>query len=162
MSITILVFLLADILVVLKCQSFGWIQFIIYAIILTIEILFVILIIRGRPSNKKQTKEGIMENNQNDNKIIYKDIKVNADIKDADNAIGMEHTGNAEFENIDVSLTVSNVTNATAFKSNSKMTSIKIYCDCGNVIDRSCAGHRPNFIECEKCGKKHFRNNIPL
>jgi NADH:ubiquinone oxidoreductase subunit 6 (subunit J) len=50
MSITILVFLLADIFIVLNCQSLGWIQYIIYAIILAIEILFVILIIRGSPA----------------------------------------------------------------------------------------------------------------
>lgn len=78
MAITILTFFLLDIFTFLKFNELGIIQYFIYSILLAIEILFLILIIRGKPLSLQKIFPGIWKNTFTDRNgsVDYQEFKI--------------------------------------------------------------------------------------
>jgi len=89
--------------------------------------------------------------------LIIKDSKFDADVKNVDEAYGMQVNRPAVLSNVQASLRADNVKTAAAFSTNQGMSAILATCDqCGSPIPVACTG-RPSSISvrCPRCGKEN-------
>lgn len=89
--------------------------------------------------------------------IVIKDSEFNTEVKDAEEAIGMEVNKPAYLLGVKSKLKVTgNVKRAVGFSTNQGLRSIMTSCsDCGKIFPFVCTGPPPASISCPHCGKEN-------
>ena len=88
--------------------------------------------------------------------IIIKDSHFETEVKNADEAIGMEVTKPVQFFNVKSTLRANNVRKAVGFKTNQTFNSIVMTCQsCHRNFPFACTGQIPAIIKCPICGAEN-------
>jgi hypothetical protein len=109
--------------------------------------------LRGKIVTRVKELEAM--DNESD-KTVIKDTKVNLNVKNGDKATGMEVNKPAKLENIQIDVSSQNVRETIGFKSEQKnvgMFTMTVLCECGKPFSYTCVGYKPPSVTCPNCGK---------
>lgn len=127
-----------------------WIGWPIVALLGLLCLAFIIKAIKSKGMNNLT----VSRESEAEKAILIRDTKVQVEAKDAEKATGMEVNRPAQLSNVSVSLSTSNVRNATGFSTNQGLNTIMMSCsNCKQPIPIVYVGNaRPQNVTCCNCG----------